>query len=186
MDAHFSVERHAIYFWEWLTNEKWFSLLSTALPYLSLSLSSTPCTVCLRFLLNFFFSHSHFCFVSGQYLFFYPRSIRNGNKISFGQTISITRRFAFIQVRSHSHANCKVYHIFKSFKLPNTVCRQKFMNVKTKTKKCIQFFDEMDRIKKMCFLVFAAHDTGELENIAFAIGKEMLLLTQSQLCIEHK
>lgn len=52
-------------------------------------------------------------------------------------------------------------------------------------KKKNQFFDEMDR-KKMCFLVFAAHDTGELENIAFAIGKEMLLLTQSQLCIEHK
>lgn len=99
----------------WLTNEKLFSLLSTALPFLSHSLPRHVMCVC--GFVELFFSFAFLFCVWPISFFFPPRSIRNGNIISFGQTISITRRFAFIQVHSHSHShvNCKVYHIFKSF-----------------------------------------------------------------------
>lgn len=134
--------------------------------------------MCLRFLWVFFCfcfqSCSLICwFVSGQCLFFLSlKSIRNGNKIDFYQTNLIARRFAFIQVHSHSHVNCKVYRIFKSFKLTNTVPHQ-FMNIEgatTDEKKIIFSFDEMDRRerkKRIWFLGFCCSRQWRIENYCF-------------------
>lgn len=149
--------------------------------------------MCLRFLWVFFFFNLACSFVIlclANVFFLSSKSIRNANKIDFYQTILIARRFAFIQVHSHSHVNCKVYRIFKSFKLPNTVPHQ-FMNIEgatTDEKKMIHFRrdGQAREKKKFGFLVFTAADSGELKIIAFMIDKKIQLSTQSQLCILWK
>lgn len=138
------------------TEKLFFRSIIFILPFIYLSLSRS-------------FPFAWFCFVSGHCLF--PRSIRYKNESTILQKwFWLPDGFAFNRVRSHPHANCKVYRIFIPLKSAKHRAREKkpfagWILKRRREKPC----------GARCTMLFLLliwlwwADSGELENMTFAI-----------------